>query len=135
MTLTELQALHPAALNERAAECLWTKNYVEGDTWFWVDREGHTVELPVSERGNLYNFIPDFTGSENPYLAPYYVSLLEAEIVRRGDYLTHKYADVLIKMIEDKHPTGWCSSFALLTATADLRTVAAVYVLQQREEK
>ena len=122
MTLTELQALTHSALNELAAKCMWTKDYVDGDTWFWVDRKGHTVELPVSERGNLYNCIPDFTGSENPYLAPYYVSLLEAEIARRGTYAEVLYVKALAELLNYR----W---WVLITASPHLRTLAAVAVL------
>jgi len=127
MTITELQALTHDALNELAAGCMWTKAYVDGDTWFWVDREGHTVELPVSERGNLYNCIPDFTGSENPYFALYYVSLLEAEIARRGSSAKVLYVQALAKLLSDR-------TWVLITASPHLRTVAAVLTLQGEEK-
>ena len=115
MTLTELQALTPAALNERAAGCMGWE----------LDGDGRYDAL----FRELVNFKVEYWSDDthwNPSDNLIQAAELEAEIARRGSQ--REYYEVVWGLVEsnDAVELAW----NLLTATPHLRTVAAVLTLK-----
>ena len=121
MTLTELQALSPAALNERAAKCMGWE--LDGDGRY------------NAEFRELVNYKVEYWSEDthwNPSGNLIQAAELEAEIARRG------LQDVYFQTVQElwrNVPDSVGYAWFLMTVSPDLRTVAAVLTLQGEKQK
>jgi len=121
MTLTELQALPLAALNELAAKCMG---------WELDDDGRYTAEFRelVGFKVEYWSYETHWNPSDNLIQA----AELEAEIARRG--LQDVYFQTVKELWRNAPDTVGYAWF-LMTVPPHLRTVAAVLTLQGEEIK
>jgi len=118
MTLTELQALPPDALNERAAKCMG---------WELDDDGKYTAEFR-----DLVGFKVEYWSADthwNPSDNLIQAAELEAEIARRGGNgvaLKRAYIEALVALTRKGKGYRW----EIAVGGPYHRTVAAVHVLQ-----